>query len=125
MADRIILLKDSDILSESMHKINYNFKLLENDTAVNDYRWQQYVNSIDKKIDGLKNATDSRENALARNLDSLQDLIDSMATKEDIQNQINHALQNANDELRGFISTAVGQQVSKAYGTFATTSQLY
>ena len=125
MADRIVLLKDSDILSESMHKINYNFKLLENDTAVNDYRWQQYVNSIDKKIDGLKNATDSRENAIARNLDSLQDLIDSMATKEDIQNQINNALQNANDELRGFISTAVGQQVSKAYGTFATTSQLY
>ena len=97
--DRIILLKDSDIISESMHKINYNFKLLENDSKVNDYRWQQYVSSVENKIDSLKSAADERDNTISRNIDGLQDLIDSMATKEDLQNQINNAIKNADDEL--------------------------
>ena len=103
--DRIILLKDSDIISESMHKINYNFKLLENDSKVNDYRWQQYVSSVENKIDGLKSAADERDNTISRNIDGLQDLIDSMATKEDLQNQINNAIKNADDELRDFVGS--------------------
>ena len=122
--DRIILLKDSDIISESMHKINYNFKLLENDSKVNDYRWQQYVSSVENKIDGLKSAADERDNTISRNIDGLQDLIDSMATKEDLQNQINNAIKNADDELRDFVSHVVGQQISETYGDYATTSQL-
>lgn len=122
--DRIILLKDSDIISESMHKINYNFKLLDHDSKVNDYRWQQYVSSVENKIDSLKSAADERDNTISRNIDGLQDLIDSMATKEDIQNQINKAIKNADDELRDFVDHVVGQQISQAYGDYATTSQL-
>lgn len=122
MTDRIILLKDSDMISESMKTINYNFKLLENDSAVNEYKWQQYVKSVDRKIGELKSSTDSRENAIAQNLEDIQDLIDSMATREDIQNQINNAIKNADAELQEFLDGVVGQQISHQLGTYATTS---
>lgn len=126
MADnRIILLKDADILSESMHKINYNFKLLANDAEVNEYRWQQYVKAIDKKIKGLKDASDVKEDSISNELEQLRELFDSMASKEDIQNQVNNAIQNAQGELNDFISQVAGQQISSRLGAYATTSQLY
>lgn len=120
----IILLKDSDILSESMKTINHNFEILATTDEVNTFKWNKYVDAINKKIDELKNTADSRSNDLSRHIDDLNDLLDDMPSRDDIQNQINDAIRNADAELNDFLSQMVGVQIGSALGGYAKRSEL-
>ena len=47
----IITIYDSDIISESMHKINYNFELLNSKYEVDDYKLARLEKVLEDKID--------------------------------------------------------------------------
>lgn len=120
----IMTIYDSDIISESMHKINYNFELLNSKYEVDDYKLARLEKALEDKIDLYRRTSDERANSLARDLDILNDMYEGLSSHEEIQALVENAIRNAESSLQGFISEMAGQQVEKALAGYATTSYL-
>ena len=125
MAKNIIKrLEPSDIISESMHKINYNFDLLQNRDDVDEYKYLNEFKRINDRLDEIQRNSDARDVDLANGLISLNDKMEGTSSTLDIQDAINSAIASANQSLRSFIVSTVGQQVEAAIGDYATTSSV-
>ena len=120
----ILTIYDSDIISESMHKINYNFDLLYNKDEVSDWKLSKLEQKINNELDNIKRTSDERASGLSRNLDDLEELLKGLSTHEEIQAMVNAAITNAESTLRGFISTMAGEQISEMVAGFAKTADL-
>ena len=122
--DTILTIYDSDIISESMHKINYNFELLLNKDDVSDWKLSKLEQKINNELDNIKRTSDERASGLSRDLDDLEELLKGLSTHEEIQAMVNAAITNAESTLRGFISTMAGEQISEMVAGFAKTADL-
>ena len=123
--DTIIRLQPSDIISESMNKINYNFDLLTSQSEVDEYKYTALFKQLNDRIDELRRNSDSRDADLANGITTLNDKVDGLSSSTlDIQDAINSAVAAANQSLRDFIVSTVGQQVERAIGDYATTSSI-
>lgn len=120
----IITIYDSDIISESMHKINYNFELLNSKYEVDDYKLARLEKALEDKIDLYRRTSDERANGLARDIDILSDMYEGLSSHEEIQALVENAIRNAESSLQGFISEMAGQQVERALAGYATQSYL-
>lgn len=123
--DTIIRLQPSDIISESMNKINYNFDLLTSQSEVDDYKYTALFKQLNDRLDEIQRNSDSRDADLANGITTLNDKMDGMSSSSlDIQDAIDSAVAAANQRLRDFIVSTVGQQVERAIGDYATTSSV-
>lgn len=114
----------SDIISESMHKINYNFNLLENRDDVSEQKIQWLKDQIDQRLDEITRTMNENDLNLGKGIDNLSGLFDSMSSSVDIQNAINEALENANIDLTHFIEQTIGQKVREAMAGYSVDSML-
>ena len=114
----------SDIISESMHKINYNFNLLENRDDVSEQKIQWLKDQIDQRLDEITRTMNENDLNLGKGIDDLSGLFDSMSSSVDIQNAINEALENANIDLTHFIEQTIGQKVREAMAGYSVDSML-
>ena len=107
-----------------MHKINYNFDLLQNRDDVDEYKYLNEFKRINDRLDEIQRNSDARDADLANGLISLNDKMEGTSSTLDIQDAINSAISSANQSLRSFIVSTVGQQVEAAIGDYATTSSI-
>ena len=122
--DKMVILKDSDIISDSMHKINYNFELIENREDVNDYKLVKYSKQINDEIEKLRDRVDMNNTILSNSIDRLSGEISSSGSSADIQAKVNNAIMNANSLISDMVSSLAGQQISSALGSYVKTSEL-
>lgn len=103
-ANTIVRLQPSDVISESMNKINYNFDSLLNQSEVDEYKYTKKFQDIQNKLDELERNGNSRDADLANGITSLNDKIDGMSTSFDIQAAIDEAISNAQYDTQQFIT---------------------
>ena len=106
----IIELEGSDIISESMHKINDNFRILAEQDEQDRYKWDSYIKSIKEEIEGLKQVVDLRNIDVSRIINGLSDKVNRMPTQSDIQAMVDNALRNT----EGILSNTI-QKLSNVY----------
>ena len=122
--DKMVILKDSDIISDSMHKINYNFELIENREDVNDYKLVKYSKQINYEIEKLRDRVDMNNTSLSNSIDRMSGEISSSGSSADIQAKVNNAIMNANSLISDMVSSLAGQQINNALGSYVKTSEL-
>ena len=122
--DKMVILRDSDIISDSMHKINYNFELIENREDVNDYKLVKYSKQINDEIKNLKERVDKNNIILSNSIDRLSGEISSSGSSADIQAKVNNAIMNANSLISDMVTSLAGQQISDALGLYVKSSEL-
>lgn len=122
--DKMVILRDSDIISDSMHKINYNFELIENREDVNDYKLAKYSKQINDEIKNLKERVDSNNSILSNSIDRLSGEISSSGSSADIQAKVNNAIMNANSLISEMVTSLAGQQINSALGSYVKSSEL-
>ena len=124
MSDKIKKILPSDVISESMDKINDNFDILNGLYAVDEYKWQKYTKAIDKKIEELKGQSNAKSTDLANKIDQIKDMYDNLSEINNIQEQVKHAIINASEEMEEFIVRMAGEQISEKMGDYAKTSDI-
>ena len=122
--DTILTIYDSDIISESMHKINYNFELLLNKDDVSDWKLSKLEQKINNELENIRRTSDERAGGLSRELDDLQELLEGLHSHEEIQAMVDSAIRNAESSLRSFITSMAGEQISEMVGGFAKTADI-
>ncbi len=120
----IIRLKESDIISESMHIINQNFESIANNYDISNFKWEQYSKKIMEEINKLKKSNDRNNINITKTIDDLNERMDNISSENDIQSMVNKAILEAGQDLSGFIKELAGQQIDKALGTYVKSSQL-
>ena len=122
--DTILTIYDSDIISESMHKINYNFELLLNKDDVSDWKLSKLEQKINNELENIRRTSDERASGFSRDLDDLEELLEGLHSHEEIQAMVDNAIRNAESSLRGFITTMAGEQISEMIGGFAKDADI-
>lgn len=120
----IVEIQGTDLISESMHKINENFKVLAETEEQDRYKWQTYVDSVNSKIEELKSLTNSKNSAIEENIHSLADEIKNVPSIDNLQKQVNDAIGNATDIVANVISTNAGNYISNALSGYVKTTSM-
>jgi hypothetical protein len=126
MSSTIIKINPSDIIADSMDKINYNFEVLsENENQV-DYKLSKLSQTFNEKLETITTTTTNKHIELNNYIETLENKIDSVSTMEDvdIQGMVTDAIQHADSLLEDVISRVAGEQVDAALGDYAKTSEL-
>jgi len=122
--DSIVLLNPSDIISESMDKINYNFSALASHEDVTNYKLSQLSKYFQDEIDKLKTNVGDSQIYILKNIDKLGDKITALPTLDNLQNAIDAAVSNSSSNLEDFIRQTAGQQISQALVGYARESSI-
>jgi len=120
--DSIIEIKGSDLISESMSKINHNFNTLSEVDEQNDLRWQRYTKQIEDKIDAIQNLFQLDGIEMRRAIESVDDKFDNLPNMDNIQGQIANAISNLDSEVGLAIRALAGQEFGAAMNDYAKTS---
>ena len=107
--DNIVLLNPTDIISESMEKINYNFNIIKTNEDVTDYKLSQFSKSYKSDLKELKDLILDKELGINRNIGALNERLTDIPGLDNIQNAINAAISGAQGNLEDFIIHTAGQ----------------
>lgn len=123
--DIIIRLQPSDIISDSMDKINYNFDVLLNKNEVDEYKYLDYFKRLNDRLDEIQRSSDSRDADLANGITNLNDKLEGMQSDQDIQDLINDALANVNNDLQNFVTrTEFERGLTQKLGDYVRSADL-
>ena len=125
MANNIKIRKisSSDIISESVDKLNHNFDVLYNADSVTQHIVDDFQTGIRNEISGLKDYINSRDkNIIDRIDDKISSIDGDFVTSENVQDIISNYVRNADDEMAQFIKDKAGEQISEQLGEYAKTS---
>ena len=120
----IIKINGTDLISESIEKINTNFESLAEVTSIDKQKWQTLMDETKREIDRLKESNDKKEIVISGLIRDLNDKVDNVPTIDNIQLQVNNAIKNADRELSAVISTLAGQYVNNTLGDYAKDADL-
>ncbi len=120
----IIKINGTDLISESIEKINTNFESLAEVTSIDRQKWQILMDETKREIDRLKESNDKKEIVISGLIRDLNDKVDNVPTIDNIQLQVNNAIKNADRELSAVISTLAGQYVNNTLGDYAKDADL-
>lgn len=85
----IVEIEGSDLISESMYKINENFKILAEKEEQDEYKWETYVNEITARIEDLIANNESMRVIISRDIKSLADKIEQFEVSDAKINSVN------------------------------------
>ena len=120
----IIKINGTDLISESIEKINTNFESLAEVTSIDKQKWQTLMDETKREIDRLKESNNKKEIVISGLIRDLNDKVDNVPTIDNIQQQVNNAIKNADRELSAVISTLAGQYVNNTLGDYAKDADL-
>lgn len=120
----IIKINGTDLISESIEKINTNFESLAEVTSIDRQKWQILMDETKREIDRLKESNNKKEIVISGLIRDLNDKVDNVPTIDNIQQQVNNAIKNADRELSAVISTLAGQYVNNTLGDYAKDADL-
>ena len=85
----IVEIEGSDLISESMYKINENFKILAEKEEQDEYKWETYVTEITARIEDLIANNESMRVIISRDIKSLADKIEQFEVSDAKINSVN------------------------------------
>ena len=87
-----------------MHKINYNFNLLENKDDVYDQKIEWLKDQINERIDTIERNSNLNDGNLGKSIEELKNQLDYVQPMYDISALIDEAIANANYDLSRYIT---------------------
>jgi len=122
MADSIIKIKGTDLISESVNSINTNFETLYNRDSQYEQKLKSYTDLVDNTVKGLKDTINLNKTDIDQSISGLSSQLENIATVTNIQTQVESAIENAEGVLANVIATNAGRYVENAMSAYAKTA---
>ena len=95
----IVEIEGTDLISESMDKINENFKILAEKENQDEYKWESYVDSVASKISDLIASNEYVKVQTAKQIKNFEDLINGVNSQISAIRDRLASIENRLDEI--------------------------
>ena len=124
MADTITKIQPSDLISDSMVKINRNFEIILNRDDVTESKLNQWAENIENKLADIRNENGIISNTILNNVQNLENKINNLTGLDGITKEVQNAINNATIDAESLINDKVGEAISSKLGDYVKTSTL-
>ena len=124
MADIITKIQPSDLISDSMVKINRNFEIILNRDDVTESKLNQWAENIENKLADIQNENGIISNTILNNVQNLENKINNLTDLDGIIKEVQNAINNATIDVESLINDKAGEAISSKLGDYVKTSTL-
>ena len=124
MADTITKIYPSDLISDSMVKINRNFDIISNRDDVTESKLNQWTENIENKLADIRNENGIISSTILNNVQKLENKIDNLTNLDDITKEVENAINNATIDVEGLINDKADELIFSKLGDYVKTSTL-
>lgn len=124
MADTITKIQPSDLISDSMVKINRNFEIILNRDDVTESKLNQWVENIENQLADIRNDNGIISDTLLNNVQKLENKINNITNLDGITKEVQNIINNATTDVENLINDKAGEAISSRLGDYVKTSTL-
>ena len=124
MADTITKIYPSDLISDSMVKINHNFEIISNRDDVTESKLNQWTENIENKLADMRNENGIISSTILNNVQKLENKIDNLTNLDDITKEVENAINNATIDVEGLINDKADELIFSKLDDYVKTSTL-
>ena len=124
MTDTIIKIQPSDLISDSMVKINHNFEIISNRDDVVESKLNQWAKNIEDKLADIRNENGIISDTLLNNVQKLENKIDNVTNLDGIAKEVQNIVNNASTDGEKLINDKAGEAISSRLCDYVKTSTL-
>lgn len=124
MTDTIIKIQPSDLISDSMLKINRNFDIISNRDDVTESKLNQWVENIENQLADIRNENGIISNTILNNIQNLENKINNVTDLDSIVKEVQNIVNNATIDVENLINDKAGEAISSKLGDYVKTSTL-
>ena len=124
MADTITRIQPSDLISDSMVKINRNFEIILNRDDVTESKLNQWTENIKNKLADIRNENGIISSTILNNVQKLENKIDNLTNLDDITKEVENAINNATLDVEGLINDKADELIFSKLDDYVKTSTL-
>lgn len=124
MADTITKIQPSDLISDSMVKINRNFEIISNRDDVTESKLNEWAKNIENKLADIQNENGIISNTLLNNVQKLENKINNLTDLDGITKEVQNIIKNATTDVENLINDKAGEAISSKLGDYVKTSTL-
>ena len=124
MKDTITKIQPSDLISDSMVKINRNFEIISNRDDVTESKLNQWAERIENQLADIQNENGIISNTLLNNVQKLENKIDNVTNLDGIAKEVQNIVNNASTDVEKLINDKAGEAISSRLGDYVKTSTL-
>ena len=124
MADTITKIQPSDLISDSMAKINRNFEIISNRDDVTESKLNQWTENIEHKLADIRNENGIISSTILNNVQKLENKIDNLTDLDGITKEVENAINNATIDVEGLINDKADELIFSKLDDYVKTSTL-
>ena len=124
MADTITKIQPSDLISDSMVKINRNFEIISNRDDVTESKLNQWTENIEHKLADIRNENGIISSTILNNVQKLENKIDNLTDLDGITKEVENAINNATIDVEGLINDKADELIFSKLDDYVKTSTL-
>lgn len=124
MKDTITKIQTSDLISDSMVKINHNFEIISNRDDVTESKLNQWAERIENQLADIRNDNGIISDTLLNNVQKLENKINNITNLDGIAKEVQNIVNNASTDVEKLINDKAGEAISSRLGDYVKTSTL-
>ena len=124
MADTITKIKPSDLISDSMVKINRNFEIISAKPDVIESKLNQWTENIENQLADIRNENGIISSTLLNNVQKLENKINNLTDLDGITKEVQNIVKNASTDVENLINDKADEAISSKLGDYVKTSTL-
>lgn len=124
MKDTITKIQPSDLISDSMVKINHNFEIISNRDDVTESKLNQWAERIENQLADIQNDNGIISDTLLNNVQKLENKINNITNLDGIAKEVQNIVNNASTDVEKLINDKAGEAISSRLGDYVKTSTL-
>ncbi len=124
MADTITKIKPSDLISDSMVKINRNFEIISNRDDVTESKLNEWAKNIENKLADIRSENGIISSTLLNNVQKLENKINNLTDLDGITKEVQNIVKNASTDVENLINDKADEAISSKLGDYVKTSTL-
>ena len=124
MTDIITKIQPSDLISDSMVKINRNFEIISAKPDVIESKLNQWTENIENQLADIRNENGIISSTLLNNVQKLENKINNLTDLDGITKEVQNIVNNASTDVEKLINDKAGEAISSRLGDYVKTSTL-
>ena len=124
MKDTITKIQPSDLISDSMVKINRNFEIISAKPDMIESKLNQWAERIENQLADIQNENGIISDTLLNNVQKLENKIDNVTNLDGIAKEVQNIVNNASTDVEKLINDKAGEAISSRLGDYVKTSTL-
>lgn len=124
MTDIITKIQPSDLISDSMSKINRNFEIISAKPDVIESKLNQWTENIENQLADIRNENGIISSTLLNNVQKLENKINNLTDLDGITKEVQNIVKNASTDVENLINDKADEAISSKLGDYVKTSTL-